>query len=64
MTDKSNSEEPTAPGADGPNLGGDGTIPNSDTGIALGHDPDGSHFNPEEEDGDAADTADDTDGAE
>lgn len=31
------------------NLGTDGTIPNSDDGIAVGHDPDGSHFNPEEE---------------
>ncbi|WP_290803789.1 hypothetical protein [Herbiconiux sp.] len=42
------------PGTDGPNLGKDGTIPNSDTGIAVGHDPDGSHFNQEEEDGDEA----------
>lgn len=42
------------PGTDGPNLGEDGTIPNSDDGIAVGHDPDGSHFNQEEEAGDAA----------
>ncbi|WP_291043187.1 hypothetical protein [Herbiconiux sp.] len=42
------------PGTDGPNLGDDGTIPNSENGIAVGHDPDGSHFNPEEEAGDAA----------
>jgi hypothetical protein len=34
---------------DGPDLGKDGTIPNTDDGIALGHDPDGSHFNPEED---------------
>jgi hypothetical protein len=32
------------------NLGTDGTIPNTEDGIAVGHDPDGSHFNPEEED--------------
>lgn len=31
------------------NLGQDGTIPDSDDGIAVGHVPDGSHFNPEEE---------------
>ena len=37
------------PGSYGPNLGSDGTIPNSDKGIAVGHDPDGSHFNPEED---------------
>ncbi|MDF2443317.1 MAG: hypothetical protein JWR01_1520 [Subtercola sp.] len=35
------------------NIGTDGTIPNSDDGIAVGHDPDGSHFNPEEESGPA-----------
>ncbi|MEF2978534.1 hypothetical protein [Subtercola sp. YIM 133946] len=32
-----------------PNLGGDSTIPNTDDGIAVGHDPEGSHFNPEED---------------
>ncbi|RFA22366.1 hypothetical protein [Subtercola boreus] len=31
------------------NLGTDGTIPNSEDGLAVGHVPDGSHFNPEEE---------------
>ncbi|RFA08619.1 hypothetical protein B7R54_04775 [Subtercola boreus] len=36
------------------NLGTDGTIPNSEDGIAVGHVPDGSHFNPEEEAGSAA----------
>ena len=41
-------------GTDGPNLGKDGTIPNSDDGLAVGHDPDGSHFNQEEEEGDDA----------
>ena len=30
-------------------LGTDGTIPNTEDGIAVGHDPDGSHFNPEED---------------
>jgi len=34
---------------DEPNLGSDGTIPNTDDGIAVGHDPDGSHFNHEED---------------
>lgn len=34
--------------ADG--LGTDGTIPNSPDGLAAGHDPNGSHFNPEEDD--------------
>ncbi|WP_213815495.1 hypothetical protein [Glaciihabitans sp. dw_435] len=37
------------PGATGPNLGKDGTIPNSDDGIAVGHDPEKSNFNPEED---------------
>ncbi|MEA9983930.1 MULTISPECIES: hypothetical protein [Subtercola] len=32
-----------------PNLGTDGTIPNTDDGLAVGHDPEGSHFNPEED---------------
>lgn len=32
------------------NLGTDGTIPNNPDGIAVGHDPDGSHFNSEEDD--------------
>ncbi|MCJ1688571.1 hypothetical protein [Rathayibacter sp. VKM Ac-2927] len=32
------------------NLGTDGTIPNTPDGIAVGHDPNGSHFNPEEDD--------------
>lgn len=36
-------------GSGAPNLGADGTIPNTDTGIAVGHDPDGSNFNPEED---------------
>lgn len=49
MSDADKAEQPKT---DGPNLGKDGTIPNSDTGIAVGHDPDGSHFNQEEEDGD------------
>ena len=31
-------------------LGSDGTIPNSPDGLAVGHDPNGSHFNPEEDD--------------
>ncbi|WP_066039303.1 hypothetical protein [Herbiconiux solani] len=49
--DQAGSQDQTErqPGTDGPNLGSDGTIPNSDTGIAVGHDPDGSHFNPEED---------------
>lgn len=34
---------------DGQGLGKDGTIPDSPDGIAVGHDPDGSHFNPEED---------------
>lgn len=40
---------------DGPGLGTDGTIPDSENGIALGHDPDGSHFNPEEDTDEDAD---------
>ncbi|RFA16141.1 hypothetical protein B7R22_04220 [Subtercola boreus] len=35
------------------NIGTGGTIPNSDDGLAVGHVPDGSHFNPEEESGPA-----------
>ncbi|WP_440710615.1 hypothetical protein [Herbiconiux sp. YIM B11900] len=50
-----------ATGTDGQGLGKDGTIPDSPDGIAVGHDPDGSHFNPEE-DTDGADDA-DSDGA-
>ena len=38
------------------NLGTDGTIPNSEDGLAVGHVPDGSHFNPEEEQGSYTDT--------
>ncbi|GLK18009.1 hypothetical protein [Herbiconiux flava] len=34
---------------DAENLGGDKTIPNDPNGLAAGHDPDGSHFNPEED---------------
>jgi hypothetical protein len=30
-------------------LGKDGTIPNSDKGIAAGYQPGGSHFEPEED---------------
>ncbi|MGO4690787.1 hypothetical protein [Glaciibacter sp. 2TAF33] len=30
-------------------LGKDGTIPNSDTGVAAGYQPGGSHFEPEED---------------
>lgn len=37
------------PETDGPELGDDGTIPNSEDGLAVGHDPDGSHFNQEED---------------
>ncbi|WP_165909186.1 MULTISPECIES: hypothetical protein [unclassified Rathayibacter] len=42
-------------------LGTDGTIPNSPDGLAVGYDPNGSHFNPEEDatttpDGDTGDT--------
>ena len=40
---------PNDPQDDESNLGQDGTIPNSETGIALGHDPDGSNFNQEED---------------
>jgi hypothetical protein len=32
-------------------LGEDGTIPNEPDGIAVGHQGDDSHFNPEEDDG-------------
>jgi hypothetical protein len=48
-----------ATGTDGQGLGKDGTIPDSPDGIAVGHDPDGSHFNPEED----TDEADGSDGA-
>ncbi|MBF4574181.1 hypothetical protein ITJ64_16850 [Herbiconiux sp. VKM Ac-1786] len=34
---------------DAENLGDDKTIPNDPNGLAAGHDPDGSHFNPEED---------------
>jgi len=34
-------------------LGEDGTIPNEPDGIAVGHQGDDSHFNPEEDDGTA-----------
>jgi hypothetical protein len=30
-------------------LGSDGTIPNTENGIAIGHDPEGSTFEPEED---------------
>jgi hypothetical protein len=45
-TDESTS---ASPDSDADNLGTEGTIPNSTDGIALGHDPEGSHFNPEED---------------
>jgi len=37
------------PGSQGPNLGKDGTIPYHEDGIAVGHDPEASNFNPEED---------------
>ncbi|MGO2749644.1 MAG: hypothetical protein ACTIA6_06295 [Pseudoclavibacter sp.] len=37
-------------GEEKPNgLGEDGTIPNSDDGVAVGYDPDASTFEPEED---------------
>ena len=35
--------------AGGEGLGKDGTIPDDPNGLAAGHVPDGSHFNPEED---------------
>jgi hypothetical protein len=40
---------PAQAGDEKPNLGEDGTIPNSDDGIAVGHTPEASNFNPEED---------------
>jgi hypothetical protein len=45
----SNTNIPDQAGDDKPDLGTDGTIPNSDDGIAVGHDPEKSNFNPEED---------------
>jgi len=40
---------PDEAGDEKPDLGTDGTIPNSDDGIAVGHNPEPSNFNPEED---------------
>lgn len=68
MTDTDNTATPDEHGADAPataagndsegttkpdGLGEDGTIPNEPDGIAVGHQGDDSHFNPEEDDGTA-----------
>jgi hypothetical protein len=49
MSTESMSGDSTSGDSKPEGLGSEGTIPNTEDGIAIGHDPDGSTFEPEEE---------------